>query len=189
VFSFFSAADQMEPVTLAEAKTAARLGEDETELDLYIEGVISAARKQAEQITGRIYKRRTERFSFASWPTSSEILHMHAASACEISYWDGAAWVAMDASAFEFAEQGAGIAVAPALDTNWPALGRKAVGERVHIDLTAGPLTPAEVEPCVKLYIKAQVSAWINNPDALAHKDFVPSPLLAHLLDSERLWA
>lgn len=175
-----------EPVTVAEAKLAARLEAEDTELDLYIEGVITAAREQAEQITGRVYKLRTFTVKLKDWPASGQILPVHEPSACEISYWDAAgAWHTMDSSAFEFAAVGAGVEVAPDLDTSWPVLGRKAVGERVRITFTAGPASAGEVSEAVKLYIKAQVTGWARNPSSVAAKDFKASPLLDHLLDSE----
>jgi len=175
-----------EPVTVAEAKLAARLEADDTELDLYIEGVITAAREQAEQLTGRVYKLRTFTVKLKDWPVSGQILPVHEPSACVISYWDATgAWHTMDSSAFEFAAVGAGVEVAPDLDTSWPVLGRKAVGERVRITFTAGPASAGEVSEAVKLYIKAQVTGWARNPSSVASKDFKASPLLDHLLDSE----
>lgn len=171
---------------MSEAKQAARLDADDTELDLYLEGVITSAREQAEQITGRVYKRRTFQIKLLDWPASGELQHVHEPTECAISYWgtDGA-WHTLDSTAYEFAASGPGAEIAPKLDTSWPVLGRKAVGERVRIVFTAGPSSADEVSEAVKLYIKAHVTGWARNPSAVAAKDFQPSPLLGHLLDSE----
>lgn len=175
-----------EPVTVEEAKSAARIDADDTDLDLYLEGVITSAREQAEQITGRVYKRRTFQIKLLDWPASGELQHVHEPTECAISYWgtDGA-WHTLDSTAYEFAASGPGAEIAPKLDTSWPVLGRKAVGERVRIVFTAGPSSADEVSEAVKLYIKAHVTGWARNPSAVAAKDFQPSPLLGHLLDSE----
>ncbi|MDR7331760.1 head-tail connector protein [Roseateles asaccharophilus] len=181
-----TAIDPGEPVTVEEAKLAARFEGDE--LDAYIAGAISAARAQAEQITGRVYRRRVFRFEMSSWPASGQSFSVHAPDLCEITYWGANGWQQLSPSAFEFAGMGGGAEIAPALGAAWPELAPKALGARVRVDFTAGPTDRAEVDAAVKLYIKAQVAAWLNSPEAVADKDLQPSPLIARLLDAERLW-
>jgi hypothetical protein len=177
-----------EPITLDEAKLAARVDADEASLDLAIAGLIASAREQAEQITGRHYVQATVRREFTDWPSSDTLLHTHAATACAITWWDGAAWQPLDGAAFVFAPAGSATVVAPAIGAAWPALGAVAVGPRVRIDLTAGPADPSTAPDLVKLYIKAMVAGWVNNPDAVGRGALTPNPMFASLLDREILF-
>lgn len=174
-----------EPITLEEAKLAARVDADETALDLDIISQITAARQQAEQITGRRYVQTTERKEFASWPASTDLLHVYEATACAITWWDGAAWQPLDSAAYAFAPAGSGTVIAPAVGASWPTLGTVAVGPRVRVDLTSGPSNPATAPDLVKLYIKATVAGWVNNPDAIGRAALTANPLFDRLLDRE----
>ena len=52
---------------------------------------------------------------------------------------------------------------------------------------TAGPAAPADVPEKVKLYIKANVAAWIKTPEATATGALALNPLFERLLDSQEL--
>jgi uncharacterized phiE125 gp8 family phage protein len=180
-------ADTGEPVTLAEAKLAARVdGED---LDDLILGYITSAREQAEHITGRRYRAATLRHELVDWPRSTDAFPVHEATGCAISHWDGSGWVGLDAAAFVFAPGGIGnngTVVAPL--ASWPQLGSRPAGPRVRVDITAGPASRASVPAQVKTFIKASVSAWVNNPDAVQGRALTVSPLFERLLDAQRLY-
>lgn len=181
----------VEPVTLAEAKLAARV--DSSDLDAFITAAIEVGRTQAEQITGRLYRQQTLREQLVSWPSCGNVvIPVLAATACAISYWNGSSWATLMTTAYVFGPSadfgGARTELAPAYGTTWPVLGNIAVGPRVRIDLTAGPATAAMVPEAVKLYIKACVSGWVNTGDYLVNKQMVPNPMLDSLLDAERLW-
>lgn len=177
----------VEPVTAAEARLAARF--DGSDLDAFIAGAISAARSQAEQITGRRYAVQTLRDSWVDWPTAADVLYVHAATACAISYWTGSAFAVLSPAnyVFDVSADGRGTVIASVTGTSLPALAARPVGPRVRIDLTAGA-SPAAVPEAVKLYIKAQVAAWIKNPEAIASNTLARQPLFDSLLDAERLW-
>lgn len=175
-----------EPVTLAEAKLAARV--DIADLDALIGGLITSAREQAEQITGRLYRPQVWRRELADWPAVDEVLPVYMATACAVTYWNGSTWASLSGSVYVFAAEGSGTVLAPVLNTEWPTLPEVAAGPRVRIDLTAGPAAPADVDECVKLYIKAAVSSWVNNPDAASTKALEVSPLFERLLDAQRLY-
>lgn len=182
-----------EPVTLEEARLAARVDADPdtgmSPLDDFIQGAITAAREQAEHVTGRTYRRRTIRFELEAWPVPDHRFSVCEPTACAISYFNEARqWQVLAADAFEFAPISGQAEIAPALDTSWPALGRRAVGALVRVDFTAGPADPSEVPEQVKVFIKAQVASWVNNPEALSGRTVQFNPLLERLLDAERLW-
>lgn len=180
-----------EPVSVAEAISAARLDSDAgAELTASISGAITAARLQAEHLTGRCYRPQVQRFELADWPASGELLPVCDPTAVAISYWSGSAWVDLATpAAFAWAPVGIRTGVAPALGTSWPTLGARAIGARVRIDISAGPVSPAAVSECVKLYIKACVASWVANGEAMSAKTLEPNPLHACLLDGEKLWA
>lgn len=177
-----------EPVTVDEAKLASRLDSDDVALDGLIAGLITAAREQAEQITGRLYVPAVVRQELAAWPAATDVFHVHAPRAVAVSYWSGSAWVDLAGASFSFAGDGNGTVIAPVLNTSWPTLGETAVGPRVKVDISAGPLDPSGAPEQVKLYIKALVSVWIRNPDAAQARALEPNPLFDRLLDREKLW-
>lgn len=177
-----------EPVTLAEAKVGARLDADDHALDDLVLGCISAAREQAEHITGRQYQDGVVRVELVDFPAPATVLPLHAPRACAVSYWTGSAWSVLDPASYVYASDAAGTMIASTSPAGWPVPGFAAVGPRVRLDFTAGPATAADVPAAVKLYIKASVSAWVNNPDAADRKELRPNPLFERLLDGPRLW-
>ena len=177
-----------EPVTVDEAKQAARIS-DTAAFDAQIPMLISAARRMAEQETGRTLVRTTTSYRFASWPSAACPLPVHDAAAVVVSYWGAAGWETLPSESVAFFEIGAATGIAPALGTSWPALASVAGGPRVRVDITAGPADPTTADPCVKLYIKALVAWWIDNPSAMAAGNLQEAPFLRSLLDPVRLWS
>lgn len=180
-------APTVEPVTLAEAKLAARI--TETLFDAIIPGLIASARQLAEQATGQMFMAQTWRTELVDWPAITDTIAVPQATAAALSYWTGSAWATLSGAGYAFAPAGSGTALAPALGTTWPALGTKALGARVRIDLTAGAADANAVPECVKLYIKALVAHWVFNPSAAASNSTAEAPFLRLLLDPARLWS
>lgn len=178
----------MEPVTVAEAKLAARV--DGTELDAVIAGYISTARQMAEHETGREYVAKTKRYTFTDWPAAGHVMHVHQPTAVAVQHWDGAGWVTLTSgSGFAWGEVDQGVGIAPPLGQAWPALGAIAIGPRVRVDVTAGSATPTTTTPeCIKTFIKAAVAFWVDNPTEGASGSLSEAPRLGRLLDPERLW-
>lgn len=180
----------LEPVSVAEAIVAARLDSDAgAELTASISGAITAARRQAEHLTGRCYRPQVLRFELDDWPAADELLPVCEPTGAVISYWSGSDWLDLGAPAYAWSPVGIRTGVAPATGTSWPVLGSRPVGARVRIDISAGPANPSAVSDCVKLYIKAQAASWVINPEAMSAKTMEPNPLFASLLDGEKLWA
>lgn len=181
----------VEPVTADEAKLAARVDNDlgaTSSLDGVIATLITTAREQAEQLTGRCYRPQVLRVELDDWPAVTDVLPVVQPSACVVRYWSGSSWTVLAAPAFAFAAGGAGgtgTLIAPALGTAWPALAQRAVGPRVQVDLTAGPAAPADVAACVKTFITASVAAWLKTPEALAAAAYGPHALFISLLRGE----
>lgn len=180
-------APSAEPVTWSDIVIACRL-DATSPLQPLVLGAIAAARGEAEHITGRAYKRRVVRLEFDDWPDPDERHAVTDPVSVAVSCWNGSAWAPLDVAAVAWAPLGLRTEVAPALDTSWPPLGRRAAGARVRFDFTVGPADPADAPECVKLYIKAQVAAFLANPEAVSKAQMTLSPLYDRLLDSERTW-
>ena len=178
----------LEPVTTSEAKLAARIS-DTAAFDAVVPGLIMAARQLAEQGTGRQLMAQTWRFELGDWPDVDDTLPVYQASAAAVSYWTGSTWATLAGAAYEFAPVGTGTGLAPVLYTSWPLLVPKAIGARVRIDLTAGATDASAVPECVKLYIKALVAHWVDNPTAAQERSLAEAPFLRLLLDPARVYA
>lgn len=178
----------VEPVELDDVKLALRI--DGTEFDALLPALISGARQVAEQETGRAFIAQTWRTELADWPADTDVLPVYRPSACAVTYWDGAAFVALAGAGYVYAPSGRGTVLAPALGASWPTLGDIAIGPRVRIDLTAGlaAASAADVPECVKRYITALVGQLVQAPDLPASQAAAAHPLLARLLDSQRLY-
>jgi uncharacterized phiE125 gp8 family phage protein len=176
-----------EPVTVAEAKLAARV--DGSAHDALIGGLIVAAREQAEHVAGRRWITQAWRHELTDWPAADVALPQPDATAVAISYWTGAAWVSLAGSAFGFGPLNSGTAIAPAVGAAWPTLGDIAIGPRVRVDITSGAASAAGVPEQVKLYIKACVAYWIYNPSAMAEGGKTEtSVVFNHLLDAVKVY-
>ena len=188
--SLLSGADLGEPLTLAEAKLAARIDAVITVFDSDISRYITAARLMAEQKTGRDFVRKTRRVTLKEWPAATDVLHGYEPVDVAISSWDGTAWQALDANAYAYWAEDAGTCIAPAIGASWPTLGQVAGGARVRIDITAGPADPRAATPAdVKLYIAAMVSHWHDNPGAMVAGNASPNPFIERLLDAACIYA
>lgn len=64
----------VEPITLAEARTFARIDDADTTQDAWLTMFIAAARRQAENITRRAFVERTYELSLPCWPADGIIV-------------------------------------------------------------------------------------------------------------------
>jgi hypothetical protein len=176
----------LEPVTLAEAKLSARV--DGSEWDDIISGAITAARQVAEQETGRRFMSQVVRFELTDWPDELDLFAVYRPTAVAVSYWDGSAWVALTSGTdYAWAPVDTGFSVVPPLSGSFPTLGEVAIGPLVRIDATVGATDAANVEGCVKTFIKALVTIMVHDPALTA--DTAASALLRGLLDPVRVYA
>lgn len=176
-----------EPVEVDDCKLALRI--DGTEFDLLLPGLIASARQVAEQNIGRALIAQTWRAEIDDWPTDADEIPVYRPSACAVTYWNGSAWVSLSGSAYVYAAINAGTRLAPAIGTDWPTLGDIAIGPRVRVDLTSGVAAASAdtVPECVRTYITALVGQMIQAPQLTASQAAQAHPLLAALLDGQRL--
>ena len=175
----------VEPVTLAEAKLAARVDGDA--FDDLIPGLIAAARQVAEQECVRVFAGGVLRAELRDWPANIDIFDVFPIRSVAMSYRDGSTWVAVPEADIELVADGFGAVLLPAAGAVWPAL-PDVVGRRVRVDITAGPEDASGVPEGVKLFVQAQVAYWLRNPEAASDKPQVASPFLSALLDPARTW-
>lgn len=186
--------DSTEPVSLTEARAACRI--DSTELDGELAGLISAAREQAEHITGRYYRLQVQRTALADWPAERYlVLDLPYPVGAVVSYRSSADpenWSLLAADQYWWQAFGFETRIKlRAAVSAWPALANSAEwDERVLVDVTVGPEDISTVPACVKRYILASVAAWLEVPAAQrAGGPLSANPLFERLLDAERLWA
>jgi uncharacterized phiE125 gp8 family phage protein len=178
-----------EPVSVDDARSAARVDDDR--FDDQIPALIAAARQIAEQETRRVYVEQVWRASLTDWPAADQVLPVNPATAVAVSYLNSAgAWVTLAGASYQWAPEAAGVVLAPLPGTSWPTLGEVAVGARVRVDITAGtpPASVALVPECLKLFIKAHVTAWLRTPEGFTTTNLQPVPSLAPLLDPLRVY-
>lgn len=179
-------APTIEPVTLEQAKIAARV--DGPEWDDIITGAIVAARQVAEQETGVRFIAQTWRIELPDWPAGDDVFPVYRPTAVAVSYWDGAAWVTLtNATQVAWGIVPGGFSVVPPLNGSFPQLADVAIGPRVRLDVTSGAADATGVPECVKTFVKALVTVMVHDP-ALNAKD-AANPLLRGLLDPVRTYA
>ena len=179
-------APTIEPVTLAEAKLAARV--DGLEWDAIITAAIAAARQVAEQETGLRFLTQTWRIERADWPSSADIFPVYRPTAVAVSYWNGSSRTTLtNATQVAWGIVLGGFSMVPPLAGAFPAPADVAVGPRVRIDVTSGDAAAVTVPECAKTFIKALVTVMLHDP-ALAATD-AANPLLRSLLDPLRTYA
>lgn len=170
----------VEPVTLAECKLALRI--DDTASDADLQMLIQAARELAEHESGTYLAQQTVRLSLTEWQDT--ICVRGPVSNTAITYWNGAAWAAIDAGQYLTYLDGMAWFVEPL--SSWPTLASRP-GPRVRIDLTVG-YAPALVPACAKRFMLAHVAAWVATVEAVGQKLEI-NPLHAGLLDPLRTYA
>jgi uncharacterized phiE125 gp8 family phage protein len=176
----------IEPVSVAEAKLAARL--DGSHWDTIVAGAIAGAREVAEHQTGRKFMAQVIRLELVDWPTTADELPCYRPTAVAITYWNGSAWVALAGGAFAWAAQDPGFVMAPALGTSWPTLGEVAVGPRVRVDATVGATDAADVPAAATGFIKAMVAVIAADPTLTVTDALASSAYLPRMLDPLRLY-
>lgn len=179
-------APTIEPVTIGDAKAAARL--DGSHWDAIVSDAISAARSVAEHQTGRHFMAQTWRVELTDWPTVDQVLPFLRPSAVAVAYWTGSAWATLATNAYAWAAQDTGIALAPALGSSWPTLGSVAIGPRVRVDVTIGATDPAQVPAPAQSFIKALVAVMAADPSLTAMDALASSAYLPRMLDPVRLY-
>lgn len=189
MLSYLLTAPTAEPVTVDDAKLAARL--DGAHWDAIVGPNIEAARVVAEHETGRRLMTQTWRYELEDWPTADELIPELAPTAVVINYWTGSAWLQLGTPSFVWQPAGTGrasIALAPAFGTSWPALGSVALGPRVQVDVTTGAANASGVPAPAKSFIKALNAVMVGDPTLSAADAAGQHRYLARILDPIRLY-
>lgn len=183
----------VEPVSVDDAKLAARL--TGSQWDTQVAWAIATARAVAEHETGRRFVTQTWRYELDDWSALSDPLPEMAPTAVAVAYWAASAeWLTLPTNAYVWASTGPGrawVALAPALDTDWPALGTVALGPRVRVDVTSGAASAAAAaaafpEACT--FIKALVGVMIQDVTLTVGDHLGQHKYLRHILDPLRLY-
>lgn len=176
----------VEPVTLAQAKVQCRVDEDITTDDTLIEGLVSAARKMAEQECNRALISQTWERVIDAFPAVEIELGKHRVIAItSVTYIDAAGnSQTMAAEDYSLDADSDGGFLLPAADAEWPDTLDTANAVRVRF--TAGYGADASAVPeCIKAWIRIMVGHMHPNGDKLTPEQ---KKMVDRLLDSERVW-
>lgn len=184
--SYLLTAPTAEPVSLADAKAAARL--DGTQWDTIVTAAIVAAREVAEHQTGRLFMQQTWRIELEDWPAATDVLGIYRPTSLVVAYWDGSAWAVLNALQYVWAVSGTGFVLVPAIGATWPDLGDVAAGPRVRVDVTVGAASAAAVPAAAVQFIKAMVAMIVADPTLSAKDAASENPYLPRILDPLRLY-
>lgn len=175
----------VEPVTLAEAKLAARV--DGTEFDALIPGFITTARRFAEQQLNRSIITQTWECVLDEFPPDEiELGWPSVQGIVSLSYVDTTgATVNLDPSLYVLDSENLPGWVLPAAGQSWPATYDTVNAVRVRFLAGYGE-DGTSVPEEIKTYIKAHVSLWLRQVEAASDREMKPVPFLEGLLDRER---
>lgn len=178
----------IEPVSLAEAKVAARIDPDVTAFDAIIPGLIVSARRMAEQQLERALITQTWERTLDEFPEREIELGMPIVQGIlSVSYINTSGVdVGMQQTDYALDNDVYPGWVFPA--TDWPATYDTVNAVRVRYLCGYGENASAVPEE-IRTWIKAHVSLWLRQVEAASDKPMTTVPYLDHLLDRERwLW-
>lgn len=175
----------IEPVTLAEAKLAARV--DSTGFDALIPGLISTARRFAEQQLSRSIITQTWERVLDAFPANElELGWPNVQGIVSLSYVDTTGATAnLDPSLYVLDAETLPGWVLPADGTSWPDTYDTVNAVRVRFLAGYGDGIDSVPEE-IKTWIKAHVALWLRQVEAASDKPMTPVPFLENLLDRER---
>jgi uncharacterized phiE125 gp8 family phage protein len=184
-------APTVEPVTQAEVMRWSRIdasGESPDPVDTIIGMLIPAARKVAENITGRGLITQTWELVLDKFPCNEiEIGMLPIQSITSLKYYDSAGVLqTMSSANYVLDADTLPGWVLPAYGFTWPStydIAQAVIIRFVSGYGAAGSLVPAEI----KMWISAQCAAAYNNPDALMDGKYACLPFLDGLLDAYRI--
>jgi uncharacterized phiE125 gp8 family phage protein len=165
-------APALEPIDLADAKLAARIADDQTELDGLITMLITAGREWAENFTGRAFITQTwERKYDLGFPDEIELPKPPVQSVTSVTYIDGngvtqtlsPSLYITSLSTGPYAMPGR---IVPAYGQSWPST--RSVPDAVTVRYVCGyGSTGDSVPEAIKLAIKIQISTRLANTEGV----------------------
>lgn len=179
-----TSAPAAEPVSLAEAKLHCKV--DGSDDDTLLTALIVAARRLAEQQTGRALVTQTWKQTFDAFPLAALALERPPLqSVTSVKYYDPAGvQQTLDAGAYTVHTSSQLGLVAPAAGTCWPSTQVRL--EAVEIVFVAGYGAAAAVPQEVKQWMLLHVGTWYEYREAAGEKRD-PLPFVDALLDPYRI--
>jgi uncharacterized phiE125 gp8 family phage protein len=170
----------VEPVTLAEARLHLRIDADQTDEDDLIQAFISAAREEAEHLTGRAIPEQTIELALDAFPEGAIELPRGAIVSVEsVTYVDEAgATQTVDSADYALDDSQLVAWLLPAYNFDWPATREQANAVRVRY--VAGY---ASCPALIKSWILLRVGTLYAHREADAERPPAPSDFAVRLLD------
>lgn len=167
-----------EPVTLAEAKEHLKVPADITAEDTLIQGFVSAAREQVEQLTWRAVMSQSLRLVLDRWPEPFRLPRPPLIQIDSIKYYDASGVLqTLDSSNYRLID-GDNAALYPI--SRWPNLSNRQ--DAVTVNFQAGHQSSGDVPESIKAAILLFVGHLYNNREDV--KADTPELRTFHLLIS-----
>lgn len=174
-----------EPVALSEAKLHLRV--DASDEDALITALIIAARRMAEQHTGRALITQEWVYTLDAFPIAEIFLPLpQLVSVDAINYVDedGVDQV-LAGTEYDVFTSGILGAVAPAYDKTWPAT--RTQPEAVSIEFTCGFGNAAAVPQEIKQWMLLQIGHWYAHREAIAQGNYSKLEFVDSLIEPYRV--
>lgn len=175
-----------EPITLSEAKLHLRV--DTSDEDALITALIIAARRMAEQHTGRALITQEWIYTLDAFPVAEIFLPLPQLVSVEaINYVDvnGSSQL-LAVTEYDVFTSGILGMVAPAYDKSWP--GTRTQAEAVSIEFTCGfGAAAANVPQEIRQWMFLQIGHWYANREAVAQGSHAKLEFVDSLIDPYRV--
>lgn len=172
---------------IADASLGAGAPSTNTTSDPTLSALITAARRQAESLTGRVLITQQWRHTLDAFPASAIALPNPPLISVEsVKYinTDGVL-TTIDAADYDVHVESLRGLVAPAYGYSWP--GTRDELEAVRIEFTAGYGAAAAVPQEIKQWMLLQIGHWYANREAASSAKLEPLPFINSLLDPYRV--
>lgn len=170
-----------EPITLDDAKAHLRI--THTDEDALILLMITAARQQAEAITGRVFMTQTLELSMDTFPARIHVPFAPLQSVVSLKYLDVSGTEQTYSDILLWRENGVG-RIAPAWGGMWPDY--RAQPGAIKLRCIAGYATADEVPQAIKHWLLCYIGALYENRESASERPASPG-FIDGLLDQYRI--
>jgi uncharacterized phiE125 gp8 family phage protein len=158
-----------------------------TTVDPLLIALITAARRQAENLTGRVLITQAWTHTLDAFPVAAiNLPNPPLVSVASVKYINGdGTLTTIDAADYTVHTAGLHGLVVPAYGQSWPS--SRAEPEAVRIEFTCGYGTAAAVPQEIKQWMLVQIGHWYSNREASSVVKLEPLPFVDGLLDAYRV--
>lgn len=186
-------APAIEPITRQEAKLHCRIIADVADVsphpeDTLVDGLIAAARQEAEHLTGRALITQTWELALDQFDDSIKLPKPPLASVASVKYLDSAGILqTLPNTGYLLDDHSEPARLLPAYGTSWPAT--RIQPNAVLIRYDAGYGLAANVPQAIKQWMLLQIGAMFENRESTVQGNVTSLQFADGLLDPFRIWS